>query len=145
LAINMGVTALRPNWIIGFVPHGGNVDQYLPVAVATVKAGMRVQYGQQFYEATVSYNDAHWRIQQAIAAGIPVKSIYIGMMNWVQGWSDAAPDHFWDVNTCVSNMQRFLAEWPALLGAAYWEAGRIARSQDSATYPDRVGTVLGLS
>ena len=143
LAINKGVVALRPDWFISFVPNGGNVDQYLPAAVAAHRAGLKVLYGQQFYDAVVSRGAARDRIDQAIKAGLPADRIYVAMMNWLSGASSFGPDHYWDTGTCVANMQAFLAEWPTLAGAAYWEAGR-AKTPDNASYPDRMGTVLGI-
>jgi hypothetical protein len=140
LAIDTALQKKFSNWVISYVPNGGNVGQYLPVAIASLKVGNNVIYGQQFYDTEVSVGGAEGRIKEAISAGIPASRIYVGMMNPDPRETASLNLKRWTVEQCVSNMTYLLGRYP-LLGGALWEAGR----KDSPRYAVEVGKVLGIA
>ena len=118
-----------PNFAITMAPNGSNIGQYLPIAVALHQAGNLTRIGQQFYDAVVSKEAALGRIDQAVAAGIPVEKYLVGMM--VGG-----ADTYWSVDECLANVTFIKAKYPTIGGVYLWEAGRAG----TADWANRLGT-----
>jgi hypothetical protein len=123
-----------PNFAITLVPNGGNIGQYMPLIQTAQNGGYLSAFGQQFYDAAVTWEAADARIQQAIAAGIPVSKYEPGMMNPPGN----VPNGYWDNNTCASYMQRFKTKYPTIKGAYLWEAQRAGASE----WADRLSPII---
>ena len=98
------------------VPPGSDVEHYLGIAVELEQRGILLSYGQQFYSSDVTYGGVQYRVNEAIAAGIPAARIGVGMMidPGAVGWT---------VAECTQIMQSARAEW-GLRRAYLWEANR---------------------
>lgn len=145
MAVNRLVVAKHATWRISYAPNGNNIDQYLPVAVETYRSVTKnVAYGQQFYDAPVTWNDVTWRVNQAKAAGLPAEVILLGMMNPVAGESAEKRAKRWAVADCVAYVKN--AKALGLGGAYCWEAGRDQEpGEGNASYPTAVASALGLT
>ena len=119
------------NFAVTMAPNGGNVDQYITVAQALNSAGALDMIGQQFYDATVSVDQADGRINQMIGAGIPENKVSIGMMI-------ANDAQHWTLQQCVTNTQILKSRHPNLRGGYLWESGRA----QTAEWVSQVGPIL---
>lgn len=142
LAINQALIKAHPDWRISFAPNGSNVDAYLPVAVETYRSITRnVVYGQQFYDAVVTWGAAAGRINAAINAGLPPGVLLLGMMNPMSNEPAATQAKRWTVEVCAGFIRSALQSWKGFGGAYVWEAGR----QRNADYAIQVGSALASS
>lgn len=119
------------DFAITMAPNGSNIDEYLPIALALHEAGNLTRIGQQFYDAVVTKEAAMHRIDQAVAAGVPVEKYEIGMMV-------GSEPIYWTVDTCVDNVNYFKAKYPGIGGGYLWEAKRAG----TADWADSVGKLL---
>lgn len=121
------------SWVTSFVPPGGPpVAVYLDAAKQCQASGLRVQFGQQLYDAEVSQSAALGATQRAVAVlGAP--SVLVGMMV-------ASDAKHWTVDQCEANMRAITQRWPDIGGSYVWESSRAGTSDWAA----RVGAVLGL-
>ena len=91
---------------VGFtsVPHGGVVDDYLPISVAAHSEGLLLWHGQQFYSSLVTWGGVQYRMGEAITAGVPQARLGLGMMvaSDATGWTNAE---------CVSMMTQAITEY----------------------------------
>lgn len=120
-------------WVTSFVPPGGPpVATYLEAAKRCQAAGLRVQFGQQLYDAEVPQPLALSALAKAVDVLGP-ESVLVGMM--------IGPDaKHWTVDECESVARAALSRWPQLGGAYLWESAR----PGTAEWARRVGAVLGL-
>jgi hypothetical protein len=86
---------------ITMAPNGNNVGAYLPAAVRLHQANALDDYGQQFYDASVSLSSAKRRVSEAINAGLPASKISVGMMTTSDGGGDS---RHWSLSQCTSYM-----------------------------------------
>ena len=98
-----------------FCPNGGNVGDYLPVAVAL--GDLTTAWGQQYYDAPVTLADVLSRVAESVAAGIPSARTTIGMMI-------ADDANHWTLSQCRDVWAGVRAVYPDIAGAFLWEAGR---------------------
>lgn len=126
----------RYGWQVSMAPNGTNVDTYLPVGVELHRRGLLSTFGQQFYDAVVSYDAALGRIRAAVAAGIPADRYTVGMMLPRTGEDPATFAKRWTAQQCVDNMTALRTLYPGI-GSYLWEAGRPA-TLDTAT---RIGAL----
>jgi len=110
------------SFAITFAPNGGNVDEYLPTALACHRAGVLDEYGQQLYDSEVSVGAAEGRIQQALDAGLPQEKLSVGMMI-------ASDRQHWTNTQCAENMKAIRQRWPGITKAYLWEASRSGTTQ----------------
>ena len=116
----------RPGWVTSFVPSGGPpVALYLDAAVQCSRAGLTVQFSQQFYDSDVSQPAAIDATARAIAAGLPPSSMLVAMMNP----PGSVPNGYWDNATCEANMTAIRKRWPDIGGAVLWETNRVGAAE----------------
>ena len=116
------VARFGTGFAVTFAPGGGSVANYLAAAVECQRSGILTSYGQQFYDAPVSVLAAAGRISEAVAAGIPISKISVGMM--------IAPDgSHWSNAQCKANFTALRAQFPGLQRAYLWELQRAGTAQ----------------
>lgn len=74
------VQAFGANFAITMVPNGGNIGTYLPTAKRLNTAGYLTSFGQQFYDAPMTYSAIDGRVNEYLSNGLPISKYAVGMM-----------------------------------------------------------------
>lgn len=107
-------TTYGKNFRISWSPNGTYIDQYLALAVQ--HPDLVDEFGQQFYDASMSWTDIDDRLSQAKSAGLLMSKYSLGLM--------IGPNpNYETVNDCVRYMGLAKAKY-GINKAYWWELSR---------------------